>query len=800
MFLAEADPGRGGALSRILDKRAGRELLRAGEVGGEIVGHEEYPEHPEFGEGPWHLIPNGTHRGTSAVPATVRAEVSPAGQRLVSVCHLDGLDITQEVIAWNGLGRLEFRTHVDGSIGHDRLLRVRFPLAVDGGRPVYETAGAAIGRTFGFPGADTAVHPWTLDNPAYTWAGLSSAARVALRDERGIRLRHAIGVAEIVAGEEAAGVRNLVAALARQGVTATTSRPDGPRYGHLELDSNLPDVRISIGGPGENAFTARVLEAAGPEYAAQLDAQLAAAGRARLWVPAARARSATWVPGADLRGPRDLPVLVVAGHDQAATAAEVADLAADLADATIDVSQPAGLDGSSEPLEDYSAALLNRGTPSAVIEPSGTLHLSLMRSCSGWPSGTWTEPPRRCAPDGSSFAWQHWSHTFEYALACGAGDWRDAGFVRSGRAYNHQLSAHLTDSHDGELPRTASLLAVEPADVMLTALKPRGNPLAIGRPAGHDDGITLRFQETRGRLARARVRCFVPLRAGALVNVLEEQPQDLETPGGTLSLELGPAQTVTATAVPDAGRPRAEGPVLGPVGEPAQPVYTRYWLYNKGPAPLGYQPVSVHVDPQSALLTGPVSVRVTVSAVRDAAGHVELVSSPGLDVAAPDGLRYDIRAGGYEQFDVVIRPRAGAAPGIHHFCARITDDLGQTLEDITTLSVGEAGDAPAELDVQIDTEDVTVAPGGRAQLRVRVSSRSRDEVHGEAQLMSPFGTWEFATPWTQGFNVPAGGHTMLSYDVQAPAGARPMTAWALVKVMAGGRTYYTESIPLRVAI
>ena len=39
-------------------------------------------------------------------------------------------------------------------------------------------------------------------------------------------------------------------ALARAGVTATCSSADKPRYGNLDLDSNLPDVRIAVGGPG----------------------------------------------------------------------------------------------------------------------------------------------------------------------------------------------------------------------------------------------------------------------------------------------------------------------------------------------------------------------------------------------------------------------------------------------------------------------------------------------------------------------------------------------------------------------
>ena len=95
----------------------------------------------------------------------------------------------------------------------------------------------------------------------------------------------------------------------------------------------------------------------------------------------------------------------------------------------------------SAPLADRSAAILNRGTPGCVVTPDGTTHMSLMRSCSAWPSGIWIDGDRRTAPDGSSFAWQHWSHTFEYALASGAGDWRAAGFGASAEDYNHELIA-----------------------------------------------------------------------------------------------------------------------------------------------------------------------------------------------------------------------------------------------------------------------------------------------------------------------------------------------------------------------
>ena len=59
-------------------------------------------------------------------PATVRAQACPAGSRLTAEFSLGGLRVTQETTLWHGAGRVEFRTHVDGSIGQDQLLRVVF--------------------------------------------------------------------------------------------------------------------------------------------------------------------------------------------------------------------------------------------------------------------------------------------------------------------------------------------------------------------------------------------------------------------------------------------------------------------------------------------------------------------------------------------------------------------------------------------------------------------------------------------------------------------------------------------------
>ncbi len=72
-------------------------------------------------------------------------------------------------------------------------------------------------------------------------------------------------------------------------------------------------------------------------------------------------------------------------------------------------------------------------------------------------------------------------------------------------------------------------------------------------------------------------------------------------------------------------------------------------------------------------------------------------------------------------------------------------------------------------------------------------------MHGEAQLVSPFGTWEMLSPPAQGFSVTAREPAVLRFEVTVPATARPGTRWwALVKVMYFGRVRYSQAIPVNI--
>lgn len=671
------DPERGGALSSLVQD--GRQLIAAGRVANELALYEEYPSHPTQGEGPWHLLPTGPVVCSSACPAQVQAYRGPLGQRLVVRGRIGTLlRYTQTLTLWDGVDRVDCRTSIDEFTGEDRLLRLRWPCPVPGAMPISEVGDAVVGRGFallheGPESVDTAQHPWTLDNPAYGWFGLSSAVRVRAGD--GVR---AVSVAEVVSPMETVSgpmARDLMVALVRAGVTATCSGADKPRYGHLDVDSNLPDARIALGGPDRNTFTKAVLAEAAPAYTAELQRQLAKTGTARVWVPAANPLARAWLPGADLRAPCALPVLVIDGRDEKHLRAAVASLADDLADAEIVVHQRAA--PQMEPFEDRTVALLNRGVPSFAVDSEGTLHTALMRSCTGWPSGVWIDQPRRTAPDGSNFQLQHWTHHFDYALVCGGGDWRRAGIPARSAQFSHPLLAVAPRRPQGELPAVGSLLHVEPADsVQLGALKAAGNPLAAGsaRPV-QPAAVALRLVQTTGADTPVTIGCELG-KVGAL------RPADLlETPlamarARKSSIDLHGYQVATVLARLDVAADMAnvlaaDDVALAPHAETAQPQYARYWLHNRGPAPLGGLPAVAHLHPRRVRGQPGDDVVLRLTAASDCTdsvlgGVVDVVCPLGWP-ATPARLPFTLGAGAHLQADIALshsrRRAAGTVSG-----------------------------------------------------------------------------------------------------------------------------------------
>ena len=103
---------------------------------------------------------------------------------------------------------------------------------------------------------------------------------------------------------------------------------------------------------------------------------------------------------------------------------------------------------------------------------------------------------------------------FSYALYPHAGDWRQAMTVRHGYEYNYALQAMQVAAHAGMLPLEHSFAAVQPENVVLTAMK----------KAEDSDGLILHAYEWAGK--SGNITFTVPKGAtSAVVTNLLEQPQ-----------------------------------------------------------------------------------------------------------------------------------------------------------------------------------------------------------------------------------------------------------------------------------
>jgi hypothetical protein len=323
----------------------------------------------------------------------------------------------------------------------------------------------------------------------------------------------------------------------------------------------------------------------------------------------------------------------------------------------------------------------------------------------------------------------------------------------------------------------------------------------------------------------ARLSLFTGLAGAALTGLCEDGPGDplpVTRDGANVTVPSTGLATVVVT--PDRAR---LGEVVRPASrpasdtEPAQPVYARYWLHGKGPAPAGNVPVAVHLSPGMVMLDdGPGTLTLTVACgPQPAEGIVRLGGPAEIDLTPEGPLRYDLAPMDYQSFELTARARPGTTPGRRFVTAQIEGPAGQLIEDSALLAIGQppppGRDLPVaelqtmheaeetakagELDVSITSPTAVLRPGGAGTIEVLCHNRTASAIRGEAQLISPHGSWQRATPWTQGFALAAGAADTLRFDLAMPATARPGEQWwAIVKVMYFGRVLYTEPVEVTV--
>jgi len=149
---------------------------------------------------------------------------------------------------------------------------------------------------------------------------------------------------------------------------------------------------------------------------------------------------------------------------------------------------------------------------------ANVLRLSLLRS------PEWPDPH---ADEGT--------HEFTYSVVPHAGGWREAGTVRAGYDLNTPLRALETENHTGTLPSVHSFISLEPANLVLTAMK-----------QAEDGGdAILRFYESAGQKTTARITLPAGVTEVWDANLMEQPREKLASDGKTVSVPVNPYEIKT---------------------------------------------------------------------------------------------------------------------------------------------------------------------------------------------------------------------------------------------------------------
>ena len=144
-------------------------------------------------------------------------------------------------------------------------------------------------------------------------------------------------------------------------------------------------------------------------------------------------------------------------------------------------------------------SLLNDGRYGHSRLEDGTLTLTLLRSVKAHLSDDQTDEGH---------------HEVTYAILPHDGRWQDADTIQQAHALNAPIVALRDIPHEGSLPAVASALSVEPANVVLAALK----------RAEDDDSWVLHLYESTGRAAEAVLTFDRPVSEATEIDVIEWEP------------------------------------------------------------------------------------------------------------------------------------------------------------------------------------------------------------------------------------------------------------------------------------
>ena len=270
------------------------------------------------------------------------------------------------------------------------------------------------------------------------------------------------------------------------------------------------------------------------------------------------------------------------------------------------------------------------------------------------------------------------------------------------QAYNRPFHVREVETHSGDLGGEGSFLEIQPPSVLLSALKPLGNPMAsqAGTEADPGQGLLVRLQESGGRPTEATVRAFTPL---------SEPFAPTCSRNGRPTRQAGGGSGCFARRIRDRRRWGDARQPVGFAGLRACPTRPPGRARSAGVCRLlAAQQGSGAARIPAGDGAGLSSERLVERAFqRRRGGGFGADRCPGSGAgraAAPPGWSaepaqrlFRLAPGAHLQFSAEVSPAVDAESGRYFVAARIGDEGGQVHEDTVTVEYRPDGlDAPTE--------------------------------------------------------------------------------------------------------
>jgi len=781
-FRLTVDPGLGGGITSIYDKKNKREVVRLSADGpaNRVVVLREVNERAEEQH---EIYTTGHKLYSSDYPARVERERVAAYQRLTLHVQLDTVAcVRQEITLYRGVDRVDMQTVVEDYQSRDDLFTLTFPVNVTGARPVYEDRFAphvccASHKKLSFQTHQYVMFSGCTLAPAVQWLELGPTVKLAFQRGNTAQGDVNIGMTALIRPDTPELVKagdTLLKALAKKAIPVTPYNDTACRRAgklvHFNEDLRNTDTRFVLSVEGvPNAYEEKLLAGLKPNLRQRFEDRLAKKGYALLY---ARDSDNLWA--------KPIDVLLVKAQSMDSLHAWLCSKATELEGGAVFEAQHAILADEPGFTEDYGVSLFNKGTISCSVEPGDLMNMMLFHTANFYGNEGNVTGGEQMVPERKT-------HCFTYALYPHRGDYRAARVFRKASEFNNELIAAAgvpQGAANQVLPGSKSFLRCGEG-FEITSLKAGGYPMAQMKAhfgSIFERGLCVRGFEPHGVEAAARVSFDFDIGAVQGTNLLDEDARPVRSGRRAFTVHA-PSHSIETfhIALPDT-LPKIGGAKLGIEAEPVEPVYVRSWEHDLGSMPIGYLgfagAISKKVERADALTCKFTVFFANNHPDAEAQGSAQLLL-PEDFAASARSFEYAVEPRGLQTFEVTVQKPSPQAEGIVRL--HYTHD-GQAFEDTY-----EFGSFQPEIALKIEDGRIVAT----------VSNRTCERLNGELSLATPFETWEYglhnrsalgnAGPRTLKVDVPANASEDYVFQTDVPGG---LAYWAAAKLMVGGRIFF----------